>query len=236
MESKVTITGEGLANLLKDFNKKSFVSLHTVTEPKLNKKGRVSGLSVLEMVGAKAENIRKVSDMVVGLGYDYQDLVLNRLINKAGKDFQDYQPGESWHIPWEKSTTVHMHKTTGEKYFFVECIANNDPKSCYVDISTGAELSKEKLEEFLPKDYPPKNQGLDKGVRYSVTLRIDGVDQTFYFDSTSEMEVFLQTTYPKAKVIEKKEIKIEPVLVRTFKLESIKRLKVGGTIYEVLQS
>jgi hypothetical protein len=186
-EPKVTITGEGLAKLLKDFDKKSFVSMHTVTSPKLNRKGRVSGQSVMEAIGVATENIRKVSDMVVGLGYDYQDLVLNRLINKEGKDFEDYKPGESWHVPWEESSTVHMHKTTGEKYFFVECIANNPPKSCYVDISTGVELSKDKLEEFLPKDSPPKNQGLDN-----------------------------------------------PIVVRTFKLDSIKRLKVGGTIYEVV--
>jgi hypothetical protein len=186
---EVTITGEGLATLLKDFNKKVFASIHAVTKPKLTKKGRVSGKTVPEAVGVDADKIRKVTDMVVGVGYDYQDLVLNRLINKEGKSWDDYTPGESWHIPWEGSTMVHQHKTTGEKYFFVECIANNKPKSQFVNIETGIEVSREVLEEFLPKESEPQNQGLDK-----------------------------------------------PVVVRTFKLDSIKKLKVNGTTYEVVRA
>lgn len=185
----ITITGQGLANLLKDFDKKSFASMHTVTSPKFNKKGRDSGLSVKEVTGVDAENVRKVSDMVIGLGYDYEQLVVNRLINKEGKTGEEYERGISWHEPWEGSTVIHQHKKTGERYLFIECIANNKPKSKFIDVTTGNVVEKEKLAEFLPKESKPENQGLDN-----------------------------------------------PVEVRTFKLESIRQLKVGGEIYEVERS
>jgi hypothetical protein len=185
----ITITGIGLANLLKDFDKKSFASIKAVTIPKLNKKGRSSGLSVSEVTGVDAVNVRKCTEMVIGLGYDYEQLVVNRLVNKEGKTGEEYERGVSWHEPWDGSSVIHQHKTTGERYLFVECIANNKPSSKFVDITTGSEIERDKLVEFLPKESDPENQGLDN-----------------------------------------------PVVVRTFKLDSIRQLKVGGEVYEVERS
>lgn len=185
----ITITGKGLANLLKDFDKKSFASIKAVTVPKLNKKGRNSGLSVLEVTGVAADNIRKCTEMVIGLGYDYETLIVNRLINKEDKTGEEYNRGVSWHEPWEGSSTIHKHKTKDELYLFVECIANNTPHSKFVDITTGNEIDKDLLVEFLPKESDPENQGLDN-----------------------------------------------PIVVRTFKLDSIRQLKVSGEVYEVERS
>jgi hypothetical protein len=262
----ITITGKGLANLLKDFDKKSFASIHAITEPKLNKKGRNSGLSFKEIAGVEAANVRKVSDMVIGLGYDYEQLIAHRLINKEGKTGEEYQRGQSWHEPWEGSTTIHkkinkeikelerqyrqakeeydsepkdsviscqklqlmaklqesiqeLNRKTkdDELYLFVACIANNPPNSMFVDITTGVEIDKDLLVEFLPKEDIPENQG------FTITPELKALVEAFKAGYTlTESEVEEVIAYLKKLVI-----------VRTFKLDSIRQLKVSGEVYEV---
>lgn len=184
METTITINSNGLVSMLKDFNKKSFASIKAITIPKLNKKSRKTGM-LLSDLNINPDSIRKCSEMVIGLGYDYETLIINRS-TKEGHDVA-YEAGTSWHEPFEDSTTIHQHKKTGEKYLFVECIANNKPKSKFVDIETGKEIAKEVLVDYLPVESEPTNQGLDN-----------------------------------------------PIAVRTFKLESIRELKVSGTVYQVV--
>ncbi len=139
------IKPETLIGLFELYRGKTFCSLHTCTIPKLLKSGRVSGESIQAKFNVHPATIRKYSEFSAGIGYDYAYLIMNRLI-KDGKSPFDYEPGESWHRPYQSlggggtfytSTVIREHKTRpGELYFYVSLIANNPAKVEYRSGST----------------------------------------------------------------------------------------------------
>jgi hypothetical protein len=180
------INQDQLIEMLGNYPKHTFASLITETTPKLIKKGRDSGLSPAEK-GINAPNIRKYSEFVCGLGFDYQTMILNRL-NKEGKDADDYLKGTSWHIPVPGSRVLRQHKDESKRdgfYVNVFCIANNTPKVCYFDCISGNQIEKEQLTEYLPTEHAPSNQGLNEGNEVNVRtfkmtsikkLVVDGIE------------------------------------------------------------
>ena len=173
----IRLAKEALIDKLESLVGASFISLKTMTTPKFNQKGRESGMTMIEKVGVSPTDVKKFSEYVAGLGYNYAQLVTNRL-NKEGKGAEEYEPGVTWHIPYGTSKVIRQHKSTGELYFYVSLIANNKPKSEFVDISSGKVVPHSYLEEYLPKEYAPKNQGLEPGNEIRVqTLKLDSLKE-----------------------------------------------------------
>lgn len=156
-----TIKAEALVALLEMFKGKTFAAFDACTIPKLNKKGRVSGMSFKEKFGLDPDKLRKYSHFSAGVGYEYAYVVMNRLIKDGASPF-DYQPGETWHEPYQGSTVIRQKKSDpSELYFFATLICNNPPKSEYR--AGDLALDKEALAEFLPVPSKPTNQGLGEG-------------------------------------------------------------------------
>lgn len=153
------IKAAALIGLLEEYKGKTFCHLDTCTVPKLTKKGRVSGLTVHEKFLVDPDTIRKYSEFSAGIGYEYAYVVMNRLI-KDGKSPFDYQPGDTWHEPYNGSTVIRRHKTNGDLYVFVTLIANNPAK---VEYRAGRRvIDVEDLREFLPTEHKATNQGLNE--------------------------------------------------------------------------
>jgi hypothetical protein len=162
-----------LVGLLEKYKGKTFCHLDTCTIPKLLKHGRVTGLTVQVKLGIKPDKVRKYSSFGAGIGYEYAYLVMNRLI-KDEKSPLDYQPGESWHVPYNGSTVIRQHKTNGDLYVFVALVANNPPTAEYR--AGNKVIPAEDLKEFLPVEYEAKNQGLDPEREVKVrTLKLASV-------------------------------------------------------------
>lgn len=204
MGKTITLSRTGLVEKLRAYDGKQFWSVRTVTVPELLKKGRNSKRTFEESFGFPAYRVRKVCEMVIGLGYDYGTVVIHRLA-KADKSESMFKRGESeqtWHCPaFPDSDIIRKNKkdtdASGQLYVAVNCIANNPPKVEYIDIEFGSgiilhrmveveepdsmgELVKvEKdfgLSEFLKKSTPPQNQGLDNPVEYRV-FKVEGIER-----------------------------------------------------------
>jgi len=156
------VSKEAVMRMIEDFPGNTFAGVETLTSPKLKNTGRKTGLTLVEKVGVKPENLKKRSTWVAGLGYNYQKAVENRLI-KEGKSADTYEKGTSWHAPYGDSKTIRQNKKSGELYFYIFAnIANNPPKSEFIDVETGNLVNKDDLVEFLDIVYPSKNQGLEE--------------------------------------------------------------------------
>jgi len=149
-----------------------------IEEPKLNATGRVTG----KLLPIPKNNIREEIETVVGFGYNYGKSVENRLLKenaaeiKSGAITKDevlskFKKGKSWHKPVEGNKAVVQHNTTGELYFYYQLNANNNARVKFFDVTTGIEIDKNILEEFLPVKEDPKNQGTKKPI-YPRTLKL----------------------------------------------------------------
>lgn len=172
-ESTKIVSVEGAVNLLEGILAKgltgcSFAHIRTVTDPKLLKKSRVTKMPL-----PNADKIVKVSEFGCGIGYSYDKSVENRLLAenaeaiKAGIVSKEvvldmHEKGDTWHEPFNGSKVIRQHKKTKEKYFYVQLNANTIPSVKYVDVSTGAEIPKDVLKDYLPTESVPTNQGLSK--------------------------------------------------------------------------
>jgi hypothetical protein len=160
---------DGLMNLLDDFVGHTIAYIRTLTTPKFNQSGRVSGDSMLATIGVEPEEVRKISLYSVRIGYDYRTSVENAL-DRQGLPATAYVAGKSWHRPFvlpsgQTSKTVVIHPVTKVKYFMVQINkigGKSHIRSMYVDMSTGKAIDYKKLAEFLPPKSAPKNQGLDE--------------------------------------------------------------------------
>ena len=175
-EATKTVSVQGIMNEMEKLITKgltgcTFARLKTVTTPKLNKKNRKTG----EPLTIPASNIRKISEFSAGLGYDYKKSVENRLV-KEGKDVSEYEAGETWHESYNGSKVIRKHKKTDELYFYVSLNANNKSEVKFVDVVTGNEIPKTDLEDFLPPEHTPSNQGLSEGNEVIVrTLKLESL-------------------------------------------------------------
>lgn len=160
---KKVINVEEMSVIIETMPSNTFAGLKTMTKPKLLKKGRDSKIPFEERFGFSDDQVVKFSEMVVGMGYEYQKMIENRLI-KEGKDVTEYERGESWHIPYKDSKTIRIKKSDPtEMYFMAFLIANTAPKSEYVNFATGDVIDREMLREYLPVEKAPDNQGLSDG-------------------------------------------------------------------------
>ena len=184
----IKMNPELMAATLENYQGNSFVSMKTMTTPKLNQKGRVSGKSVYEVTGVSAENIKKFSKFSCGIGaYEYRKMIERRLV-KEGKDASAYEAGDTWHQARGDSKTIREHKKTGELYFFVFLVANNRSASVYVDMSSGRLIQKSLLVEFLPKESMPTNQGLELGNEVEVrTLKLESLKELKFQGNVYQM-------------------------------------------------
>ena len=173
--AKVEVTPLELCKVIDGLDSHSFAGFRTQTKPTLNKKGRVTGQTIQEKLGIDPSNIVKLSAFIAGIGYDYPQMVQNRLL-KEGKSVDDYQKGNSWHIPYGDSKTIRKHKDKDELFFYAFLVANNPSSSIYMDVSTGNEIAKADLEEYLKVNKAPVNQGLEEGNEVKVrTLKLNSV-------------------------------------------------------------
>lgn len=150
-------------DLIKIFEEKrghSFISVQTETIPVLNKRGRISGLSIEEKFGCLPSEIIKVSQFTCMIGLDYSHVIKSRL-EKEGKTIDEYIKGESWHEAVPGTRNLRRHKKTKELFVYLFMLANNKPISAYY--ANGVMIDKEKIGEFLPIKSIPTNQGLSSG-------------------------------------------------------------------------
>lgn len=155
MSTSNFIDRDGLVNLLDNYPRHSFVSIESETIPKVKKTG------FLESIGCSPDNVRKVSQFVAMIGLDYVNVIKNRL-TKEGKTLDEYKSGETWHEAVPGTKNLRKHKTNGEIYAWVFCVANNMPTSAYYNMSTGLMIDKETIKPFLTES-KPTNQGLTEG-------------------------------------------------------------------------
>lgn len=168
-----------------------------MTTPRLTVKDRITKAPWGEVFpGVLPENVRKVSHGVVLMGPDYRSSVLNELA-REGKPKSEAQFGESWHEEVPGSWCLRRNKRNPEDlYLWVSHplkVKRGDTwihvksKSRVVDISTGKELPREKIVNFLPLDNTPKNQGVEEGREVIVrtyklssirSITLDGVHYT----------------------------------------------------------
>ena len=173
-ETKI-ISSNVLPDLFEGFDKTTFIGIETATQPKLNKTGRVSGLTVVEKLKINPENIIKLAKYNAGLGYDYGTAVRNKLI-KEGKDPSSYVPKDTWHQAYKGSTVIREHKTTGELYFQITLNTNNKSTHVFIDKTNSAIIEDEDLAEFLPPKSASKNQGVEEGNEVEVqVLKLDSI-------------------------------------------------------------
>jgi hypothetical protein len=178
--------------------RRPFAGLCGCTAPKLTQKDRTDHARTWAVAfpGIDRENVRKITNAVVMAGPDYGKMVVAELA-REGKDESEYKRGTSWHegVPGVPCLRRHKVRQT-ELYFwaaFVQKVQRPDgtwmhikPKTRFVDITTGANIDRAALENFLPTSDDPQNQGTDEG---------------------------------------------REVIVRTYKLESVRSLTVNGIAY-----
>lgn len=159
-------------NMLEDYKGHEIVSVMIATDPKYLVKSRVTKVPFEVQFKCPSSEVKKFSEFVSQIGLDYPKIIERRLLMQ-GKDSSEYTQGESWHEPYNGSTTIRKHKTSGELYFYLFLTAKTIPKVRFVNTKTGQEIDRDALEDFLPVDGTPKNQGLDDGTEVLVrTLKL----------------------------------------------------------------
>lgn len=155
-----TISPNALVGLLEQYKGKTFASFKTRTIPDLNKKGRKSGLTLIEKFGVMPDSVYKLARFNAGIGYEYAELVMNRIV-KTGQPWV-YMPGTTWHEPYKGSTVIRQYKGDPTRlYVFLSLIANNPRWQEYHGVNILGDdviLDPEALAEYLPNP-PKKNYG-----------------------------------------------------------------------------
>jgi hypothetical protein len=131
------------------------VSIEAETTPRLRK------TNFYETIGCQVSDVKKVSQFVAMIGLDYRHVIEARLV-KEGKSVDEYEAGTTWHEAVPGTKNLRRHKSSGELYVWIFCVANNVPTSAYYNMSTGLKIETDEIKPFLSES-TPKNQGLDKG-------------------------------------------------------------------------
>jgi len=155
MSTSTFIDRDQLVAMLDNYDHHTFVSIEAETIPRLRK------TNFLKTIGCSVDIVRKVSQFVAMIGLDYVNVIKNRL-DKEGKDFSEYVAGDTWHEAVDGTKNLRKHKTNGELYVWIFCVANNTPTSAYYNMSTGLMIDKQDIKPFI-SDSTPKNQGLTDG-------------------------------------------------------------------------
>jgi hypothetical protein len=146
-------------------NSSRICQLRTKTPVKLNKKNRVTGAPCPYVDG-----ITKLAVRNVILNCEYKNAVNNQLVRE--EKVADFVPEQLWkgkgrrvskmifeHIETHQQYLAVLPKTDGEGF--------NITKSVYIDNSTGSEIDKNELTDYMP----PKNnstQGTDKPINWEL--------------------------------------------------------------------
>lgn len=156
----------------------TFAGMTLVTEPKLNKKNRDTGMV------APFQIIYKVTERQVQIGYDYQSGVNNRL-EKLGED-RDFVVAERTNNLKRVSKTL-LTNNKGDLY--LDCrIDNFSPAVVFYIDETGREWKFEEIKGWLPKVAEKNRQGLDQEDAVKViTPKLSSVRRLVFGDFQYDM-------------------------------------------------
>jgi hypothetical protein len=169
------IDQDKLIEILEGKTNHSFVGIESETTPKCLVKGRNSKIPLIERFNCTNDDIKKVSQFTSMLGLDYRHVIETRL-KKEGKDISAYESGETWHQKVEGTKNLRQHKKTGELYVYLFCVSNNPAVSAYYNMKSTKMLDKKELEEYLPVEHEPTNQGLTEGNEVNVrTFKLSSI-------------------------------------------------------------
>jgi hypothetical protein len=177
--------------------RKPFAGLCGCTVPKLTVKDRVTKTPwEILFPSINRANVRKITNSAVLCGPEYKKMVEAEL-EREGKDPSAYMAGKCWHEAVPGAPLLRRNKKNpSELYFWAAYVGKAQradgswihlkPRTRFVDITTGTDIPRDRLVNFLDVEHTPSNQGVDDG---------------------------------------------REVIVRTYKLESIRSLTVNGKAY-----
>lgn len=160
---KKFLTIQQFAQLLTSYNGSKFAQAQSVTEPKLNKKNRLTGEPMPFKTVLNARNIN------IQLNYDYEGQINRREI-KEGAEVAEFSATEhAWAKHFQGALAVHKSELATD-------ILSLDLTKCYMPyvkmridsqkyIADGQEISKDILLPFMPQKDDYSNQGIENKVR-----------------------------------------------------------------------
>jgi len=191
---KMVTISEFIAEVTK-VTRKPFGGLSAVTVPGLTVKDRVTKepWSVL-FPGIDRSNVRKVMHAAVLCGPDYKAMVEAELL-REGKDPSAYEAGRCHHEAVPGAPLLRRSKKDHSILYFWAAFVGKakkadgtwihlKPRVRFVDISTGVEIDRARLVNFLDIEHTPGNQGVESGRETIVrtyklssvrTLTVDGI-------------------------------------------------------------
>lgn len=163
MSSTKIITAIEAVNMLENFNGTSgtFATVYTKTDPSFKSKKILPDVS--KSTGCNPSDIKKLSSWQIKVNTDYESTIQSRKDNlekKEGITTENYERGESWHIPFNGSKMIHQHKTNGTLYFFFIAAKNGNNETRYIDESTGKDIPEIQIKEYLKDSGKADNQHL----------------------------------------------------------------------------
>ena len=129
---------QSIIDLLINFNGHSFIGLTTLTDARAKKTGNPYG------------KILKKTKLLANIGFHYKNS-LNNQAKREGKEIDfDIKPRQ-WGVRMPNTPLVKLvNKETGEEKFYLEYKAEKVQSVEYFT-ETGEPLTKEQVQEFLPK-------------------------------------------------------------------------------------
>lgn len=157
-----------IQDVLSNIRGAKFISVVTVTDPRLKKTGN------------PYTNVVKVSSFTGQINFDYENAVNNQR-KREGISAQ-FEAQSSYAVPCFRDDGTMLpfaqHKTNSKKYLRIRPLQTSDVK--YVDQNTGEEISKDKLKPWLPAKSKSSSQETEKEVVFRLfdldSVRSIGVD------------------------------------------------------------
>ena len=190
-----TVTVAEFVTAITGITRGRFAGLSGCTIPRLTVKDRTTKepWAVL-FPGIDRANVRKIMHGAIMCGPDYNRMIELELA-REGKAADEHVKGDTWHEGMPGVPCLRRHKKDHSRLYlwaaFVQKAQRPDgtwihikPRVRFVDISTGAEIERSRLVNFLDKDDLPTNQGVDSGREAIVrcymlesvrTLTVDGI-------------------------------------------------------------
>jgi hypothetical protein len=158
---------------------KTQVTIKTLTEEKLNKKGN----------SLKDNKVTKLSETTLILNENYQEAV-NEQLTKENKE-ANFESSTSWHKPLYEANGYLSCNKKDETKIYIKGIVEGDTKfiNYFVDGELATEEQLKTIKEFKPKTTYSNNQGTEKQI------------QVRLYDLNSIVEVALNS-----EIIYKKEV------------------------------
>ena len=172
MKNTIKITKREFIEMLKNWNFGAQpVSLQYVTEPTLNKDGKV-----------KFGSVTKIANIGCMIGYNYENSVNNQ--RERENELRDFMAQPLWKGAGQRiSTALATHKEKGS--FYLTYKKQSTFKSFHFDSALNF-IPVALLKPFFPKSDPSKYQGVEKPV-YHREISIDNVRRLKFKKTTYEL-------------------------------------------------